>query len=134
MVSAGALVSIPAVPNAVAADETQLTIGLADTLRNEMHMFGIKVHLYMPAGMLSPGYEEENRVKPKIAQKIEEGDKPISCDAAAAILIKGIERGHYQITNDFVTDLVRVSAKGAVPGNGLLDVFYGIVGAVSHLG
>jgi 3-dehydrosphinganine reductase len=96
-------------------------------------MFGIKVHLYMPAGMLSPGYEEENKTKPKITQKIEEGDKPISCDAAAAILVKGIERGNYQITNDFITDLVRVSAKGAVPGNGVLDVAYGVIGAVSQL-
>ncbi|BEI84733.1 hypothetical protein CcaverHIS002_0501340 [Cutaneotrichosporon cavernicola] len=104
--------------------------GLADTLRNELLLFGIKVHLYMPAGMLSPGYEEENKTKPKVTQKIEEGDNPISCEAAAAILVKGLERGNYQITNDFVTDLVRVSAKGAVPSNGPLDVVYSIISAI----
>lgn len=93
-------------------------------------MFGIKVYLYMPAGMLSPGYDEENKAKPKITRKIEEGDTPISCDAAAALLVKGIERGNYQITNDLITELVRCASNGAVPGNGVLDVFYGFIAAV----
>lgn len=94
-------------------------------------MFGIKVHLYMPAGMLSPGYEEENKLKPKITQKVEEGDKPISCDAAAAILVKGIERGNYQITNDISTEVIRCGSKGAVPGNGPLDILLTLVSIVS---
>ncbi|WOO76558.1 3-ketodihydrosphingosine reductase TSC10 [Vanrija pseudolonga] len=104
--------------------------GLADSLRSELQLHDITVHLYMPAGILSPGYENEQKTKPGITKQIEEGDTPIAPEAAAALLIKGLERGNYQITNDLVTDLVRVASKGPVPGNGLLDLVYGFIGFI----
>lgn len=96
-----------------------------------MQLHGIKVHLYMPAGILSPGYENEQKTKPDITKKIEDGDTPISAEAAAGLLIAGIEKGHYQITNDLITDLIRAVSAGAVPGNGVLDFVYGFIGSVS---
>lgn len=108
--------------------------GLADSLRSELQLHDITVHLYMPAGILSPGYENEQKTKPGITKQIEEGDTPIAPEAAAALLIKGLERGNYQITNDLVTDLVRVASKGPVPGNGLVDLVYGFIGSVRGRG
>ncbi|EKC98662.1 oxidoreductase [Trichosporon asahii var. asahii CBS 8904] len=104
--------------------------GLADSLRSELQLYGIKVHLYMPAGILSPGYENEQKTKPAITKKIEEGDTPIAPEKAAGLLIRGIERGEYQITNDLVTDLVRSVSRGPVPSNGPLDYVYGLIAAV----
>lgn len=104
--------------------------GLADSLRSELQLYGIRVHLYMPAGILSPGYENEQKTKPAVTKKIEEGDTPIAPEKAAALLIRGIERGNYQITNDLVTDLVRSVSRGPVPGNGPLDYVYACVAAL----
>lgn len=104
--------------------------GLADSLRSELQIYGINVHLYMPAGILSPGYENEQLSKPAITKKIEEGDKPISADAAVSLLIRGLERGNYQITNDLVTDLVRSASRGPVPSNGPLDFVYALIALI----
>jgi hypothetical protein len=46
----------------------------------------------------------------------------------------GIEKGHYQICNLLVTDLVRTQAAGAVPGNNVLvDTMYWLISGVSEL-
>ncbi|KAL7422588.1 3-dehydrosphinganine reductase [Cryptotrichosporon argae] len=104
--------------------------GLSDTLRSEGLLHGIDVHIYLPAGMATPGYETEMQTKHAVTRKIEEGDTLISGDKAAAFLVKGLEKGHYAITNDLVTDLIRVSAAGAVPGNGPQDILYRLVAAI----
>lgn len=71
------------------------------------------------------------RTKPAITKKIEEGDTPIAPEKAAGLLIAGIEKGHYQITNDLVTELVRSVSAGLVPGNGPLDFFWRFAASVS---
>ena len=40
--------------------------------------------------MYSPGYEEENKTKPKITLKIEESDGGLQPEQAAAALLQGI--------------------------------------------
>lgn len=102
--------------------------GLADSLRAELKLYDIAVHLYMPAGILSPGYEDEQKIKHALTKKIEESDTPISAELCTKYLLKGIERGQYQITNDLLTDIVRVSTCGPVPWNGPMDVVYGFFG------
>jgi 3-dehydrosphinganine reductase len=64
--------------------------GLAETLRSELQLYGIDVHVYCPAGILSPHYYVEQTFKPEITKKIEEGDTPISPEASAGLLLKGI--------------------------------------------
>jgi 3-dehydrosphinganine reductase len=50
------------------------------------------------------------------------------CDTHAA----GLSKGHYQITNDLITDLVRLQSKGAVPANNVaMDFLYWVIGGVS---
>lgn len=63
--------------------------GLADTLRSEYLLYDIDVHLYLPAGILSPNYEVENRTKPEITKKIEEGDTPMTPEDCVKCLING---------------------------------------------
>jgi 3-dehydrosphinganine reductase len=107
--------------------------GLADTLRSELILYGIKVHLYCPAGILSPHFVTENETKPDITKKIEEGDTAISPERSAEYLLEGLDKGYYTITNDLVTDFMRVAACGTVPGNNLVyDRFLRGIAGVSR--
>ncbi|RSH85750.1 3-dehydrosphinganine reductase [Saitozyma podzolica] len=104
--------------------------GLADALRSEMLLHNISVHIFMSAGILGPGFDAENEHKPAITRKIEEGDKPDEPEVVMRAMISGIEKGHYQITNLLITDLIRVGAAGPVPGNGPLDFVYSLIGGI----
>lgn len=63
--------------------------GLAETLRSELILYGIKVHAYFPATILSPGLTEENKTKPKVTLDIEGGDEGLSPEKCARGLVKG---------------------------------------------
>lgn len=105
--------------------------GLADVLRNELLMYGIDVHIYFPGTMLTKGYERENLTKPDITLRIEGADEGITADVAAKALIKGVKRGHYQITSDPIGMLLRSSAGGVVPSHWpILDFTLGVIGTV----
>ncbi len=96
--------------------------GLAEVLRSEFQLYGIAVQCYFPAGILSPGFEQEEKTKPACLREIEKSDKPQSPQACAKALIGGVERGQFFITSDFQTDLFRAANSGVQPGNGwLLD-------------
>ncbi|PWN48133.1 NAD(P)-binding protein [Violaceomyces palustris] len=105
--------------------------GLAESLRSELQLYGISVHAYFPATILSPGFEEENKTKPKITKQIEGVDEGLTPEVCAKGLLKGIEQGHFFITTDFVSDLFRVSANGSAPSNNwFLDGLIGVVASV----
>ncbi|SPO28720.1 related to 3-ketosphinganine reductase [Ustilago trichophora] len=96
--------------------------GLAESLRSELILYGISVHAYFPATILSPGFDEENKTKPKITLEIEGTDEGLTPAQCAKGLIKGVERGNFFITTDFNSELFRVAAQGSAPTNrGLLD-------------
>ena len=63
--------------------------GLADTLRCELLLYDINVHIFFPPTMFTPSYEEENKIKPKITKKIEETDGGLTAEQAAAGLLTG---------------------------------------------
>ncbi|WVQ79783.1 hypothetical protein IAT38_001883 [Cryptococcus sp. DSM 104549] len=99
--------------------------GLADTLRSEMLLHGIDIHIFMPAGIVSPGYEVENVTKPEVTKKIEETDTPLAPEVSAAHLEAGLRKGYYGITDNLVTDLIRLRSDGGVPTNNFfLDTAY----------
>jgi 3-dehydrosphinganine reductase len=54
-----------------------------------MLLHDINIHIFMPAGIDTPGYVTENKEKPKVTLKIEEGDKVISPTECAGHLIRG---------------------------------------------
>ncbi|KAL9937851.1 hypothetical protein V8E36_003396 [Tilletia maclaganii] len=106
--------------------------GLAESLRSELILYGIDVHVYFPASILSPGFEVENQTKPAVTKEIEAGDEPQTPEVCARGLLKGVQSGHFMITTDFQSDLFRsTSAGGATPGNGLLDPLKRLIGLIA---
>ncbi|KXN85931.1 3-ketodihydrosphingosine reductase TSC10 [Leucoagaricus sp. SymC.cos] len=106
--------------------------GLADTLRSEMLLYGIDIHIFFPPTMFTPGYEVENKAKPKITLKIEESDDGLTPDQAALALFKGVQNGETHITGDFITSLFRASTRGATPKNNwIIDGVYDMIATIA---
>ncbi|KAK8854483.1 hypothetical protein IAR55_003221 [Kwoniella newhampshirensis] len=104
--------------------------GLADALRSEMILHNIDIHIFMPCGILSPGYEVENLTKPAITHKVEENDTPLTPEECSRRLENGLKKGYYQITDNLVTDLVRLRSNGGVPTNNFfMDTIYLLIGS-----
>ncbi|KAI0785562.1 oxidoreductase [Abortiporus biennis] len=107
--------------------------GLAETLRQELLLYDIDVHMMFPGNIASPGFIEENKYKPDLVKKIEEDENADGTDPAilAGILLKGIRKGEFHITYGFVGNAFRVTGKATTPGNNLiLDIFYLIAGYI----
>ncbi|KAJ7638874.1 hypothetical protein FB45DRAFT_904117 [Roridomyces roridus] len=105
--------------------------GLAETLRSELLLYGIDIHILFPGTIYTPGYEEENKTKPKITLKIEETDEGMQPDKLAEGLLHGVQRGDFHITADLLGNIFRASTMGSTPHNNvLLDVFYSLAGWV----
>lgn len=69
--------------------------GLADSLRSELLLYGIKIHAYFPGTILSPGFEIEQKTKPRITKEIEGKVEALSCEDCA----KGLMRGELLLLN-----------------------------------
>lgn len=63
--------------------------GLAETLRQEMLLYSVDVHIYFPGTIHSPGYVEENRTKPPLLLELEATDEGLSPEKAAEGLYGG---------------------------------------------
>jgi len=99
-----------------------------------MLLYGVDVHIFFPNTMYTDGYEAENKTKPSITKKIEEGDEGVTPDQAAASLFKGLQRGQVHITCDLITSLFSASTRGATPRNSwLLDALFDFVAYVCAL-
>ncbi|KAK7059616.1 3-ketodihydrosphingosine reductase TSC10 [Favolaschia claudopus] len=99
--------------------------GLADTLQSELMLYDIDVHIFFPPTMYTPGYEEENKTKPKITRDIESTDDGVTAEAAAVALFEGVRAGHAHITADMITTLFRASTRGVAPRHNIfLDPLY----------
>ncbi|KAJ3016429.1 3-dehydrosphinganine reductase [Thoreauomyces humboldtii] len=106
--------------------------GLAESLRMELLLYGIKVHIFFPGTIYSPGYEEENKTKPAITKRLEESDEGVTPEKAAAILVDGVEREQYAIVCDFTGNLIRSLTKGAAPANRtILDAVYSCIAGIA---
>lgn len=122
--------------------------GLAETLRSELILYDCTVHIMFPGNIDSPGYVEENRVKPKITLEIESTDKPTAPEVLANELIQGnvteltttamftyavlgVQHGDFHIAPDMLSNIFRSSTIGATPHhNILLDGLYAAIGWV----
>ncbi|KAI0375586.1 oxidoreductase [Pilatotrama ljubarskyi] len=106
--------------------------GLAEALHSELMLYDIDVHIAFPGTIYSPGLEEENRMKPKITLKIEETDSGSSPEYVAEMILKGVQKGKFHITLDFIGHVFRASSAGSSPRNSYVaDLFYGLVGYVA---
>lgn len=91
--------------------------GLAESLRNELLLYGIRVSIFYPGNIDSPGFEEENKTKPPEARTIEGVSEVTPPDSVAQSLINGISDGQFSITNEFMPFLLRTLANGVAPRN-----------------
>jgi 3-dehydrosphinganine reductase len=69
--------------------ENRRLSGLAESLRFELAMYDIGVHVFAPCTMYTPGYEAEMQTKPAITKKIEETDEGLSPEQAARAMLAG---------------------------------------------
>ncbi|KAH8697363.1 putative 3-ketosphinganine reductase [Talaromyces proteolyticus] len=104
---------------------------LSDVLVQEIEMYNgarrskdanapatdVKIHIVFPMGISSPGFENEQKLKPALTHIMEEADKPQTPDEVAAIAIKGLEKGDFQIITNMVGQVMRTSSLGISPRN-----------------
>lgn len=95
---------------------------LSDTLNQELKLYSsnIKVHTVFPGSIMTPGFAEENKIKPAITQILEKDDPVQTADEVAEKSIKGLERGEYLITVGLLGTAMRGSAWSGSPRNNWL--------------
>jgi len=106
--------------------------GLAESLRSELLLYGIDVHIMLAPTMNTPGYETEMITKPEITKKIEEDDIPLSAEDASAILVKGVENNQYCISGNILARIFSTASRGAGPAtNAFLDPILDFIGWIA---
>ncbi|KAJ7454726.1 oxidoreductase [Mycena latifolia] len=127
----------------------ELCTGLADTLQSEFMLYDIDVHIFFPPTMFTPGFDEENKTKPKIVRESRKHRRRIDrrcrrqgydtrylCLTLVAAnmgteLETGVQQGHAHITGDIITSLFRASTRGAAPRHNIfLDTIYDMAAAI----
>lgn len=72
-------------------------VGLTEALRNEMKPYNISFSILYPPDTDTPGFEQENRLKPRECMLMSESVKLMSAEAVAGIFVDGISKGKYAI-------------------------------------
>ncbi|GAO13117.1 hypothetical protein UVI_02024760 [Ustilaginoidea virens] len=98
--------------------------GLADTISQEVMLYPqrVDVHVVYPGTILSAGFEREQKVKPEITKILESSDPKQTPDEVAEAAIRGLEKGHYFVTVNYLGNLMRWGMLGgSFRNNWLLD-------------
>ena len=104
---------------------------LADSLRSEVNLYNgmrrndsstgppseIKIHLVCPGTITSPGHDNEQKTKHEITKILEKDDPAQNEDEVAAASVKGLEKGGYMVTTQFLGHAMRASTLGGSPRN-----------------
>jgi 3-dehydrosphinganine reductase len=121
---------------------------LTDTLNQELSIYNgartsptsssapsadIKIHTIYPMGILTPGFENENKLKPALTMMLEKDDKPQTPDEVARIAIDRLEQGEQHITTMFLGHLLKGIGMGASVRSGVMDVLYHMLGSIAIL-
>lgn len=107
--------------------------GLADTISQEALLYPqqVKVHVVYPGSILSPGFERENIGKPAITKLLEEADPKQTPDEVAEAAIRGLERGDYFVTVNYLGSLMRWGMMGgSFRNNWLVDTLGACIASV----
>ena len=117
---------------------------LADSLQQEVAVYNgarqrsdasvpdadIKVHAVFPMGILTPGFENEERLKPELTSQLEKDDKPQTPDDVADAAIKGLEGGQYMISTMLLGHLMKGAGMGGSLRSGLSDILWSWVASI----
>lgn len=121
---------------------------LTDTLNQELAVYNgartsattttrphadIKVHTIYPMGILTPGFENENKIKPALTRMLEKDDKPQTPDEVARIAIERLEQGEQHITTMFLGHLLKGVGMGASVRSSIKDILYHMLGSIAIL-
>eukprot|EP00501_MAST-03F_sp_TOSAG23-6_P000583 GSMAST32.ASY1.ANO1.604.1 assembled CDS len=94
--------------------------GLADTLRNELIGFGVKVSIAYPPDTDTPGFENENKSKPAETKAVSPPEV-WPATAVARSLVSSMASGDYHLSSpDFVQNLLVSTMAGVTPRKYLL--------------
>jgi len=98
--------------------------GLGVTLRNELLPYNIKVHIAYPGNMDTPGFEHENKTKPKETVAIESTETVYKPNVIASCILNSVRKGEFEIAcGDLgINLLIRASAAMNPRRNMLADV------------
>jgi len=92
--------------------------GLADCLRNELKRDGIRITIFFPSTLDTPGLENERKTLPAETAEIEGSSADLfSPDMAADKLVAAIADGDYTVTNELLAEIGRMASSGPVPAN-----------------
>ncbi|KAJ5247174.1 hypothetical protein N7468_002157 [Penicillium chermesinum] len=92
--------------------------------RNTAPAADVKIHTVFPMGILSPGFDNEQKIKPELTKMLEESDKPQTPEEVAQIAISALERGEYLITTMLIGNIMKGTALGPSPRNSIIgDTF-----------
>ncbi|KFH48918.1 3-ketodihydrosphingosine reductase gsl-like protein [Hapsidospora chrysogenum ATCC 11550] len=107
--------------------------GLAESLSREVMLYpqDVRVHMVCPGTILSPGFEQEQLVKPDITKKLEQSDPRQTPEEVAEACIRGLEKGEFLITVNLLNWVMKLGCLGsAIRNNAIVD---GIVAALMML-
>ncbi|KAK5178270.1 hypothetical protein LTR44_009145 [Exophiala sp. CCFEE 6388] len=91
----------------------------------------IALHIVYPMGILSPGYENENKTKPELTLMLEKDDKPQQPEELAKIILNRLSNGDFMITTMLLGHLMRGAGMGSSVRGGIMDVFWNWLGSLA---
>lgn len=82
---------------------------LSDTLCQEIKLYtsSVKVHTIFPGSIVTAGFENENKLKPEITKILESDDPQDTPEVVAERSVKGLEKGEYLITTNWLASAMR---------------------------
>ncbi|KIW63517.1 hypothetical protein PV04_08514 [Phialophora macrospora] len=118
---------------------------LADTLNQEVEVYNgsrqnpsagpvpdadMKVHILFPVGIISPGLENENKIKPSLTLQLEKDDKPQQPEEIAKIALSRLGAGDFMISTLFLGHLMRGAGMSGSVRMNFMDVFWNWLGSI----
>ena len=118
---------------------------LADTLNQEVEVYNgsrknpsagpvpdadMKVHILFPVGIVSPGFDNENKIKPALTLQLEKDDKPQQPDEIVKIALRRLSAGDFMISTQFLGHLMRGTGMGGSVRKNFMDVFWNWLGSI----
>ena len=98
--------------------------GLAEILRHELLPYNIKVSILFPVDTDTPGFAEENKLKPPECSMISESGGLMTPEEVADEFIKGILEGRFEILSEESASLLKSMRENPDDFRGALDRLY----------
>ena len=98
--------------------------GLAEVLRHELLPYNIKVSVLFPVDTDTPGFAEENKLKPEESKIISESGTVMTAKELAEVFIDGILNEHFEILPDEAAILIKDMRENPDDRRGVLDRLY----------